>query len=157
MAVGGTLMAARFVLEVEIEVVARAARLRLSGAGGEPLGEHRVELEAHPASRWEGLFELRRYVRRVARDSRQAEVLLDAAGAFLGRSVLGPEIMRALAAGEAPRTLLVRIGGEDGDPLAAAFARVPWDIARLEGDLRTLRQRGVTARVALAGAEAAQS
>ncbi|AKT39690.1 AAA family ATPase [Chondromyces crocatus] len=143
-------MPARFVLEVETDSPARAATLRLLVPGGECVGEHRIQLDAHPVARWEGLFHPRRYVRRVARDSRQAEVLLDAVGAFLGRTVLGSQLTHALAAGSEARTLLVRIVGETDDPLAAAFAQVPWDLARLEGDLRTLRQRGVTVRVRLA-------
>ena len=148
-------MPALFVLEVETDAEAGAARLRLLGSEGEPLGEHRVELAAHPPARWEGLFDTRRYVRRMARDPRQIDVLLDAVGGFLGRAVLGPEITRALAAGEQRRGLLVRLAGAAADPLAAAFARVPWELARVEGDLRTLQQRNVLVRVTVEDAVAA--
>ena len=140
-------MPARFVLDVETDKATRAARLRLTGPAGELLGEHQVRLDAHPPARWEGLFETRRYIRRMARDRRQAEVLLDTVGAFLGRSVLGTELTRAVAGGEPRRTLLVRLAGAESDPVAAAFGRVPWELARIEGDLRTLRQRNVAVRV----------
>ena len=50
------------------------------------------------------------------------------------------------------RTLLVRIPDAPEDPLAAGFARIPWEIARAPGDRHTLLDRAVTVRVAFAGA-----
>jgi hypothetical protein len=54
--------------------------------------------------------------------------LFEQIGVFLGEKVLGTEILAALHAGTYQRSLLIRISPEDRD--AAAFARVPWEIAR---------------------------
>ncbi|WP_197041277.1 CHAT domain-containing protein [Chondromyces apiculatus] len=68
--------------------------------------------------------------------------------------MLGSQITHALAGGNEARTLLVRVSGAPDDALASAFAQVPWDLARLEGDLRTLRQRGIAVRIALVPSKA---
>jgi len=53
-----------------------------------------------------------------------------ASGLFLGKQVLGAEIMQAPTQTAQRRTLLVRLPPTADDVLAAAFARVPCEIAR---------------------------
>jgi len=59
----------------------------------------------------------------------EAQLLLKT-GVFLGTEVLGADIIKALHQGINERTLIIRLPNTDDDPLAAAFARVPWEIAR---------------------------
>src|SRR5262249_17891138 len=51
------------------------------------------------------------------------------------------------------RAVLVRLPDPAHDNLAAAFARVPWEIAIAPNDSRTLLDRNVVVRAAPAGAE----
>jgi tetratricopeptide (TPR) repeat protein len=51
------------------------------------------------------------------------------------------------------RTVLVRLPDPEGDGLAAAFARVPWELARAPGVEGTLLDRNVVVRAAPAGVE----
>jgi len=126
-----------FVLDVDVIPGRRALALRLSDEHGRHLGASQVRLDDHPASVWEGLFDARGYVRRFAGKLKlegKAEPatpgdLLARLGVFLGQAVLGAAITGALAAGIAQRTLLVRLPDPASDPLAAALARVPWELA----------------------------
>jgi hypothetical protein len=147
-------MPALFKLDVETDPPARRAVLRLYDQGGTFVAAHEVELAKHPPATWEGLFDTRNHVRRLRGVTPESRRLVEL-GQFLGEHVLGPDIAKALAAGIDSRTLLVRLPGDPGDLLAAAFARVPWEIARALGDDRTLASRNVVVRAALAGTEPA--
>ena len=91
----------------------------------------------------QGLFDTRRYVERYEgsmifddqAEPATAQMLLERLGLFLGEKVLGEEIVRALA-GPERRVLVVRLPTTDEDVLAAAFARVPWEIGRLPDGTR---------------------
>jgi len=86
------------------------------------------------------------------KDVAAPEAQLAALGQFLGEHVLGPRIAGQLAEGVDQRTVLVRLPDPTGDDLAAAFARVPWELARAPGDEKTLLDRNVVVRAAPAGA-----
>jgi CHAT domain len=152
---------ADFVLDVDTNAAQRAATLRLSDGQGRHRASHEVRLADHPASTWEGVFDTRRYVRRhagnivLAGSSRPATAaeLLESVGVFLGATVLGPAIFKLLS-GVAQRTLLVRLGGGEGDALGAAFARTPWEIARAAKGT-VLLGRNVSVRALPAGAAVA--
>jgi hypothetical protein len=147
-------MPALFKLDVETDSPARRAVLRLRDEADTFVAAHEVELAKHPPATWEGLFDTRNHVHRLRGVTLESQRLVEL-GQFLGEHVLGPEIAKALAAGIGSRTLLVRLPGDPGDTLAAAFARVPWEIARAPGDDRTLAGRNVVVRAALAGTEPA--
>jgi hypothetical protein len=132
-------MPAGFDLEVVTDARALTTELRLRDPAGNQLAWNQVRLRDHPASRWEGLFDLRRYVRRYA-----------------GNDVLGPEIMGRLGQGIQQRTVRVRLPKAGADHLAAAFARVPWEIARPGEDGPTLGERNVLVRVLAGELEAAR-
>lgn len=146
-----------YVLDVEIVGPERAV-LRLSApARGRALARE-VRLPDHPASLWEGLFDTRGYLDRYADSLRtdkgivgEAE-LFERIGVFLGRDVLGPELMRRLASGLHRRHLLVHLPQSHEHPLAAAFARVPWEIARPQPGQATLAERNLSVRLALSTA-----
>jgi len=146
-----------FVLDVAIDPDTGIARLRLSDGEGRHLGAHQVVLAEHSPALWQGLFDTRAYVRAYAGSVRftdrpaTAEDLLDQIGVFLGETVLGPEILAALHAGVHHRSLLVRQPAAPEDRLAAAFARVPWEIARPAAGKEPLLQRNLVVRMETPG------
>jgi tetratricopeptide (TPR) repeat protein len=144
-------MTALFILDVTTGSD-RTATLHLQDGDGSHVAVNEVSLDAHPPSMWSGLFDTRRHVSRM-RDVEAPEAQLAALGRFLGEHVLGREIAAALAAGVDQRTVLVRLPDPEGDGLAAAFARVPWELARAPGVEGTLLDRNVVVRAAPAGVE----
>jgi tetratricopeptide (TPR) repeat protein len=139
-----------FILDLETDTAARCVTLRLHHEDGRFVAAHEVALDAHPASRWAALFDTQWHVRRM-KDVEPPEAQLAALGRFLGEHVLGPGIVGALAEGVTPRTVLIRLPNAMHDLLAAAFAQVPWELARAPGDDRTLLARNVVVRAALSG------
>jgi tetratricopeptide (TPR) repeat protein len=129
---------AEFRLIVETDAANHRAEFRLKDESGAQLGYQAVALPDHGLSYWEGLFDTRKYVDRYAGNTQwegsdhpaTKEEILDRLGVFLGETVLGPEIMAALTASRMRRTLLIHLPNTAENPLAAAFARVPWEIAR---------------------------
>jgi tetratricopeptide (TPR) repeat protein len=127
----------QFDLIVETGERDNVVRFRLHDAHGAHLAGAQVKLSDHSLLDWQGVFDTRNYVERYARHLRRPgrtkpvtdEELLAGIGLFLGEKVLGPDIMSKLQ-GNRHRTLLVRLPDPQADGLAAAFARVPWEIAR---------------------------
>lgn len=67
-------------------------------------------------------------------------------GVFLGREVLGKDIFQFLYEGIQQRTVLIRLPATADDRLAAAFARIPWEIARFDIEQEPLLARNVAIR-----------
>ena len=152
-----------FILDISVDSEQMTAELRLLDGHGEHRGHNRVHIAAAGhQSDWEGLLDTRRFVRRYegnlvveeTGEKATADYLLERLGVFLGREVLGPEIMAVLAEGIESRSLLLRIPAAGSDPLAAALARVPWEIARPAAGEETLLERNLVVR-ALPAAEQA--
>jgi hypothetical protein len=149
-----------FVLDVHTEPEEHRATLRLQDGAGVHLEAQEVRLADHKPSLWEGVFDTREHVERYAGVLRPtghtepltAEELLAQIGVFLGRHVLGKEILDHLYDGIHQRTLIVRLPVTEKDPLAAAFARVPWEIARPALGKESLFTRNLAVR-AITGAE----
>ena len=92
-------MAALFILDVATDLATGRVTLCLRDEGGRALeDEHAVTLAAHRPALWEGLFDLRRHVRRMA-NVEAPEAQLATLGRFLGEHVLGGGIARRLAEG----------------------------------------------------------
>ena len=129
-------------------------RLNLRDPHGTHCGHNLVTLHDLRPSDWEALFDLRRYVARYRgtqilpgqAEPATALQLLDHLGALLGQRILGPEIFGKLAASDQRRTLLVHLPTVSEDPLAAAFARVPWEIARSAPGEKPLMERSLVVR-----------
>ena len=104
---------------------------------------------------WEGVFDTRRYVDRYQDSLRPdaelppdtADDILQRLGLFLGQTVLGEEIFEQLTRSTLRRTLVIRLPKTTDDPLAAAFARIPWEIARLTPESRTLLESNLVVRM----------
>ncbi|MCP4700000.1 MAG: CHAT domain-containing protein [Gammaproteobacteria bacterium] len=140
-----------------LDLVTRPAEveLRLSDARGVHLAARQTDLNQHPPALWEGLFDTRNHVQRYGFSRAGAErKLLEELGRFLGEQVLGAEIMDKLTADFRHRTLLIRLPDTEKDLWAAAFARVPWEIARAKNETLAelnLAVRAVTAATELSG------
>lgn len=153
-----------FELEITPEAASGLVRFQLRDSDSRHRGSHQVRLDPASGALWEGIFDTRSHVQRYQGGTRftdrpaTAEDLLERLGVFLGGTVLGAEITGRLAEGVHDRTLLVRLpeptGEEDEDRLAAAFARVPWEIARPAAGEATLMERNVVVRVVTAGVDA---
>jgi hypothetical protein len=147
-----------FALDVDTDPDAGVVRLRLTDEHDRQLGAHQVRLAEHGAARWQGLFDTRAFVQTYANSVRftdrpaTAADLLEQIGVFLGTEVLGSEIMAALYAGIHQRSLLVRQPAALEDQLAAAFARVPWEIARPAAGQVPLLERNLVVRMEMPGA-----
>jgi tetratricopeptide (TPR) repeat protein len=142
-----------FELLIETEPKQAIARLRVMDEHGAQLAASLVEFQKQSAARWEGLFDTRSHVQRYAgvlRETPKAtpkteEEILGEIGLFLGKTVFGPDIMGHLS-GDHHRTLLIRLPDTANDPLAAALARVPWEMARAHADEPPLFQRNLVVR-----------
>ena len=145
-----------FALDVGTDPAAGVVRLRLTDEQGRQLGANQVVLAEHSPALWQGLFDTRAYVETYADSVRftdkpaTAADLLEQIGVFLGEKVLGPEIMEALHAGIYHRSLIIQITPEDR--VAAAFARVPWEIARPAAGQEALLERNLVVRMEMPGA-----
>lgn len=147
-----------FTLNVETDAAAEIARFKLQDEHGRHLAANEVKLGDHGAAKWEGLFDTRRHVDRYAHDliregqdkPETADQMIERLGVFLGREVLGPQIMDGLLTTEQRRTLLVQLPAAT-DVLAAAMARVPWEIARKGPGDEPLMSRGLVVRVVAQG------
>jgi tetratricopeptide (TPR) repeat protein len=153
-------MPATFDLDVATDAAALSVDLRLRDTAGNQIAWTQIRLADYPSSRWEGLFDLRRYVRRYADNVHPLRngapmsegALVRELGTFLGGTVLGEQILRGLATGIGQRTLRVHLPGPQAGSLAAAFGRVPWEIARAAADSPSLGEMNVLVRV-LAGTD----
>jgi hypothetical protein len=128
-----------FILDIETDATKYLAYFRLSDAkNNEQLAAHEITIGNDKAFQWEALFDTQEHIKRYANNLRPAKdaepyteaQLLQQTGVFLGKEVLGHDIIKALHDGVHQRTLLIRLPDTSTDPLAAAFARVPWEIAR---------------------------
>src|SRR6185369_11152599 len=142
-----------FALDVDTDPDAGVVRLRLTDEQGRQLGANQMRLAEHGAALWQGVFDTRAFVDTYANSVRftdrpaTAADLLGQIGVFLGEKILGPEIMKALHAGVHQRSLLVRQPEALEDRLAAAFARVPWEIARPAAGQQPLLERNLVVRM----------
>lgn len=107
-----------------------SAEFRLLDPQGSQIAFRHTDFKTIPVSRRLGLFDLRNYVRRFEPD-REAACVAEI-GVSIAEQVFGEEIFRLLWASESQRTLRIRLPGatQKENHLAAALARVPWEIAR---------------------------
>ena len=99
-------------------------------------------------SRQQGLFDLRNYLRHYVEPGQEAASVAEI-GVCIAEEVLGADIFRTLAASGSQRTLRIQLPGatEADNHLAAALARVPWEMARAAADQPTLGERNLLVRV----------
>lgn len=137
-----------FDLIIDADTPRRTATLRLLDAHGVQLAFRQTDFTAIPVSRQQGLFDLRTYLQHyVAAGHEEASVA--EIGVCIAEEVLGADIFRLLSAAASPRTLRVQLPGAGAteNHLAAALARVPWELARAAAPQPTLGARNLLVRV----------
>jgi hypothetical protein len=108
----------------------RTAEFRLLDSTGGQLAYRQTDFKTIPASRRQGLFDLRNYLRLYVEEERQSAAAAEI-GVCIAEEVLGREIFETLWKSESQRTLRIQLPGasQEENYLAAALARVPWEIA----------------------------
>ena len=146
--VPGFAVPARFDLIITADYPNRTAELRLLDEYGSQLAVRQTDFKAIAVSRLQGLFDLRNYLLHYVEPGHEPASVADI-GVCIAEQVLGEEIFRRLWESEAQRTLRIQLLGatEEANHLAAALARVPWEIARPAADQPTLSERNLQVRV----------
>lgn len=136
-------MPPNFTLNISIRPGAYVAEFDLRDAHGAQVGFREVDFTRLPASRVHGLFNLRDFVRHYG-------TKVEDIGMFLGREILG-DLLAPLARDRIERTLTICLPDPSAE-LAAALARVPWEIAQAAPGQPTLAEANLRVRV-VTGAE----
>ncbi len=141
-------MSSGFDLVITADTPSGTADLRLLDAHGSQIAYRQTDFGQVPVSRQQGLFDLRNYLRHYVVRGREAASVAEI-GVCIAEEVLGEEIFRHLWEPVHQRTLRIQLPGatEEGNLLAAALARVPWEIARPAADQPTLGERALLVRV----------
>ena len=126
----------------------RTGEFRLLDANGAQLAYRQTDFKTIPVSRLQGLFDLRNYLRLYVEEGRQGAAVAEI-GVCIAEEVLGGDIFGLLWKSESQRTLRIQLPGasQEENFLAAALARVPWEIARPNPDQPTLGRRNLQVRV----------
>ncbi len=149
-----------FILDVETNPTERQVTLRLQNQQGEHLAAQQVKIGE--GFEWTGLLNTRQHVERYAErmqvDAKNlsADDLIAQLGVFLATEVLGEDIFRHWYEGISQRTVLIRLPATKDDWLAAALARIPWEIARPSLDKPALLEKHNFAVRAITGTELPQ-
>lgn len=146
-----------FDLVVTAKDDALTAELSLKDSAGSQIAYNEVDFRNIAASTWQGLFDLREFVStyaaRPGQSGRTDKEMVSDVGVSLAEEVLGAEIFGALSKSDSRRTLRICLPVAQTNPLAAALARVPWEIAR-EGDSdKTLAENNLIVRAIVGGAD----
>jgi tetratricopeptide (TPR) repeat protein len=141
-------MPSHFDLIITADYPNRTAEFRLLDAHGGQLGYRQTDFKAIAAGHLHGLFDLRNYLRVYVSEGGEAAAVAEI-GVCIAEEVLGQEISQQLWRSEAQRTLRIQLPGaeEQENHLAAALARVPWEIARPSPGQPTLGERNLLVRV----------
>jgi tetratricopeptide (TPR) repeat protein len=146
-----------FRLVIETDSSKRVISFSLSDKNGVILSNSQIKLDDLSPALLQGLFDTRAYIERYSHPSlthvggKSAESILTALGTSLGLDILGKEIMGILS-GSHPRTLFIQLPTiKKGDSLAAAAARIPWEIARISPTEKSLFEQNVVVRTILSG------
>jgi len=141
-------MPVRFDLSITADSPNRTAAFRLCDEHGMQLASRQTDFKVVTASRLRGLFDLRDYLDLYVGDGDEVAAVAEI-GVCIAAEVLGKEVFEKLWLSETQRTLRIQLPGatEEGNYLAAALARVPWEIARPSPYQATLGERNLLVRV----------
>lgn len=141
-------MAAHFDLIVTADYPNRTADLRLLDASGVQLAYRQTDFKTISVSHRQGLFDLRNYLRLYVEEGKERAAVSEI-GVCIAEEVLGRDIFEKLWESESQRTLRIQLPGaeEEENHLAAALARVPWEIVKPNADAETLGERNLLVRV----------
>lgn len=141
-------MAAYFTLMITTDYPSRTAELRLFDANGLQLAYHLADFKILTFSTQLGMFDLHNYLRDYVDKGNEKSSVAEI-GVCIAEQVLGAVIFSFLYAGESSRSLCIQLPGvtEISNHLAAALARIPWEIARPAQDKPTLAERNLQVRI----------
>jgi tetratricopeptide (TPR) repeat protein len=141
-------MPTHFDLIISADTPSHSAELRLLDAHGVQFAYQHTDFKSIPLSHQLGLFNLRNYLQHYV-EAGQAAASVAEIGVCIAEKVLGAEIFRLLWASAAQRTLRIQLPGASAtdNHLAAALARVPWEMARASAAQPTLGERNLLVRV----------
>jgi tetratricopeptide (TPR) repeat protein len=137
----------RFDLIVTADSSNLKAEFRLLDAHGSPLAYRQTDF-GRILSRQRALFDLHDYLRLYVEEGREAAAVAEI-GVCVAEEVLGQEIFEKLWKSNSQRTLRIELPGasDEENHLAAALARVPWEIARPSPEQPTLNERNLLVRI----------
>lgn len=126
----------------------RSAEFRLLDEHGVQIASHQTEFNTISISHQQGLFDLRNYLRHYVEEGKEVSAIAEI-GVCIAEEVLGQEIFDKLYQAQTQRTLRIQLPGASAEEniLAAAMARVPWEIARPGPIQATLAERNLIVRV----------
>jgi tetratricopeptide (TPR) repeat protein len=135
-------------LVVTADTHTRSAEFRLLDTNGGQIAYRQTDFTAVAAARQQALFDLRNYLRHYVQPEDQTATFAQV-GVCIANEVLGEEIFRKLWESHSQRTLRIQLPNarEGENRLAAALARIPWEIARPAIDRPTLAERNMLVRI----------
>ncbi len=138
----------RFDLIITADAASHSAEFRLCDAAGVQLAYHRTDFKTLPVSQQRGLFDLRNHLRHYVEAGKE-QAAVAAVGVCIAEKLLGESIFVQLWRPHTQRTLCIQLpgAGNTENHLAAALARVPWEIARPAADRPSLGERNLLVRV----------
>lgn len=141
-------MASDFDLVITADPANGTADLRLLDAHGGQLAFRQTDFGSFTVSRQRALFDLRDHLDHYVEPGDEAAKVAEL-GVLIAESVLGEAIFKALWTPESQRTLRIELPGatQTENRLAAALARVPWEMARPSATQPTLGERHLLVRV----------
>jgi hypothetical protein len=137
-----------FDLIITADAAGRTTEFRLLDEHGSQLVYRQTDFKTITLPRCQSLFDLRNFLRHYIAKG-QGSAAVAEVGVGIAEEVLGKELFDQLWTSISQRTLRILLPGADaGDNyLAAALARVPWEIARPATDRPTLQERSLLVRV----------
>lgn len=141
-------MPSNFDLIITADYPNRSAELRLRDESGSQIAYRQTNFNSISISKVQGMIDLRGYIRDLVVEGEEDKASADI-GVCIAKDVLGDEIFNLLWASQSQRSLRIQLPGADEveNRLAAALARVPWEIARPSVDEETLGERNLLVRV----------
>lgn len=141
-------MPAPFKLIITTNHPQHTAKLCLFDAHGSQLAHQLIDFNNIPHFTQCGLFNLQHYLHHYVATDQQAAKVAEL-GVYIAEQLLGEALFKCLYQTDAARTLCISLpgAGAEQDNLAAALARVPWEMARPTPNQPTLAERNLLVRI----------
>lgn len=141
-------MLPHFDLIITADYSSCSAEFSLRDGTGAQIAYRQTDFQTITVGHQHGLFDLRNFLRHYVEESEERAAVAEI-GVCIAEEVLGEEIFKLLWESQSQRTLRIQLPGADDteNHLAAALARVPWEIARPGADADMLGERNLLVRV----------
>lgn len=137
-----------FDLAITVDAATFSADLRLLDVHGNQLAYRHTDFKPLSLGHKQGLFNLREYLDCYVEPGLE-QAAVDEIGVCIAEQVLGEDIFKILWPSTAQRELRIRLPGaaDATNHLAAALARVPWEIAKPKAGADSLGKRNLLVRI----------